>query len=55
MVVLFQTPKTGNTRVHRSQGNMVLFSSTLRRFHILESAKFEQAININRRRVTYGG
>ena len=55
MQVLFQNPKTENSQVHRSQGNMVLFSSTLRRFNISESAKFEQAIKVNRRRVGYVG
>jgi hypothetical protein len=55
MDFLFQTPKTGNTRVHRSQGNMLLFSSTLRRFHILEYAKFEQAIKAYLRGLGYGG
>lgn len=55
MDVFFQTPKLGNTRVYRSQGNMVLFSSTLRRFHISESAKFEQAIKAYLRGLGYGG
>ena len=55
MHVLFQTPKTGNTRVYRSQGNMVLFSSTLRRFNISEPAIFEQAIKAYLRGLGYGG
>jgi len=55
MDVLFQTPKTGKTQVHRSQGNMVLFSSTTRRFPILESAKYEQAIKAYLRGLGYGG
>jgi hypothetical protein len=55
MDVLFQTPKAGNTGVYRSQGNMVLFSSTLRRFKISEYAKFEQAIKAYLRGLGYGG
>lgn len=55
MDVLFQTPTTVNTGVHRSQGNMVLFSSKLRHFNISESAKYEQAIKAYLRGLGYGG
>jgi len=55
MHISFRTPKTRNSEAFRSVRNTRLFSSTLLRFKLSESAELQQAIEENLGRLGYGG